>query len=573
LTIALFALAIAATIFFVTRRQSSTAADAETAAPQQTDMVQLSADGKALAGIKTVVLRYGAAANTLLLSGTCEEDPSTKAVVTTPVSGQLIRLHAKVGDRVRQGQTLATLASRDVAELQSSLIRARAEEQAALSRLKNIRAFAKTGALTKKPLEEAENAVTTDAASVKQADAALARARAGRDLAANDLARKKKLAAAHAYQARPVEDAQSAVNEAQAEVESATATLKVKQSAYDRSKRLLDAGIAARRDVEGAEADLDEARARDKEARTHLGIVKQTLAREEKIAGQNLYTSAEVQQAESALQQAEQDVMNCAAEQERAQGHLRVSQAVLARETEIAHQNLNANKEIQEAETAVTLAHAQVKATENAMNTLRAMGTLRSGNGANIPITAPISGVVTARAATPGQAVEAAAELFTIINTDTIIVAGNVYEKDIPALRVGQPVQVKVNAYPGRAFGGVVARMDTLLDETSRTMKIRCHVANANGRLKPGMFAELTVLADTLPNTLLLPEAAMQEDGDAKYVFVVDGAGYRKVSVQLGEASNGFHRVVSGLAAGDEVVTDGSFTLKSETKKSEMGEE
>jgi RND family efflux transporter MFP subunit len=409
---------------------------------------------------------------------------------------------------------------------------------------------------------------------VKQAEAALARAESGRTLAASDLERRKKLAAAQAFQARPVEDAKSAVAEAQAEFESTTAGLKVKKAAYDRTKRLLDAGLASRRDFESAEAELEDATAREKEARTHLDIVKQTLSRESNIAGQNLYTSAEVQQAEAAFQQAEQDVANCAAELERAQGHLRVSKAVLSRETEIARKNLNANKEIQEAEATLILANGQVKATQNAINALRARG---AGTATVLSISAPIGGVITTRSVTPGQAVESAAELFTIVNTDSVVIVGNAYERDIARLRVGMPVHAKVNSYLDTDFSGTISKIDPLLDGQTRTLKVRCAVANRDGLLKPGMFAEMTVTTGSAANVLMLPEAALQEEGGEKYVFVVDGPKsqrkYRKAVVQLGEASNGFHRVVSGLKAGDEVVTDGSFILKSETKKSELGED
>lgn len=556
-------------------RRGDEAASSESAeASSASDSVKLTKDGRYLAGIRTVVLGYGSSGETLALSGVCEETPTARAVVTAPVSGRVIALTAKPGDRVSAGQTLGRIASRDVAELQSALIRARAERDAAALRLKNVRAFADSGALTRKPLEEAQNAVTSDTASVKQAEASLARTRAGQNLAVNDLERKKKLAAAQAFQARPVEEAKSAVAEAQAEFETTTASLKVKKAAYDRTKRLLDAGLASRREFELAEADLEDATAREKEARTHLEIVKQTLSRETSIAGQNLYTSAEVQAAEAAAQQAEQEVSNCQAELERAQGHLRVSKAALARETEIARKNLNATKEVQEAEAALILATGQVKATQNAINALRATG---AGTATVLAINAPIGGVVTARTVTPGQTVESPAELFTIVNTDSVVIVGNAYERDIARLRVGMPVQAKVNSYPGTTFSGAISRIDSLLDNETRTLKVRCSVANRDGLLKPGMFAEMAVTTGSASHVLMLPEAAVQEDGDEKYVFVVDGAKssgkYRKAVVQLGEASNRQHRVVSGVKAGDIVVTEGSFILKSETMKSELGEE
>jgi len=178
--------------------------------------------------------------------------------------------------------------------------------------------------------------------------------------------------------------------------------------------------------------------------------------------------------------------------------------------------------------------------------------------------------VVLDREVTLGQSIERGSEICEVANLSTIWVIGNAYEKDMAQLSTGQAVSVKVNAFPNAEFAGRITNIGAVLDEKSRTVTVRCQVTNTRGQLKPGMFAQLTVMANAKPSVLLVPEAAIQEEANRKYVFVVEGASYRRANVRLGEATKGYHQVLSGLRAGDRVVTEGSFILKSETKKSEM---
>ncbi|MEI6503131.1 MAG: hypothetical protein WCP21_19145, partial [Armatimonadota bacterium] len=273
--------------------QAGTAGEAVKAAPLQ------------VPGLKTLCVNATTVSPALALTGEVEADADLTARVGSPVSGRLISLRAKVGDRVQAGQSLATIASRDVAEVNSALTRARAEERAAAGRLQSVRELAASGALTAKPLEEAKTQHTAAMAAVRQSEAAVTAAESARASAAKELERIKQLSASQAYQARPVEDAKRDVAEAQAEVETARAQSKVRQAAYDRSKRLADAGLAAKREVESAEADLAESQARETEATTHLQLTRQTLAREESIAKQDLHALGEVRQAQAGLREAE----------------------------------------------------------------------------------------------------------------------------------------------------------------------------------------------------------------------------------------------------------------------------
>lgn len=558
---------VSTTIFFATRR-STTSAASETAPTEKAGT-----RGVKIAGLKTASVVMAPITAQLTVTGEVQANEDQTAKVGSPVSGRLTQLSGKVGQRVRAGQTLATVASRDVADVQSALIRARAEEGSARTRLANVKELAATGALTQRPLDDAEAAYSSAQAEVKQAESALARARNARELAADDLDRKKKLAKANAYHGPQVEAAKGNVAEAQAEFESAQTAMKVNQSAYDRSKRLLDAGIAARREMEAVEADLDDAKVKEKEARTHLAIAQQTLAREENIAGQGLYTSAETKAAESALHQTEREVDTCVAALQRAKGQLTVAQSVLAREKQVTGKSLLAKQEIQEAEADLARARAEVEAAENALHALRAVGV--SGNAVSIPITAPISGIITERQATPGQAVNAATDLFTIVNIDRMWVWANVYEKDLAKIRPGAIAEIQANGVPNMTFVGTVTHIGNAMNAETRTARIRCEVTNHGGKLKAGMFTTVHIATGKSTHTLLIPKQAVLDEAGKKIVFspcmecVQDKAAgynacgaYDKFIVTLGATHGDRVEVHTGLEAGLEVVTTGQYQLK-----------
>jgi RND family efflux transporter MFP subunit len=525
----------------------------------------------AVPGLQTLKVMPTTISSTLALTGEVEADADLTARVGSAVSGRLTALHAKVGDRVQAGQTMAVVASRDVAEVRAALTRAQANEQAAAARLRTIKGLAAAGALSSRPLEEARIEHTAAMAAVKQAETALHNARAARDAANRELERIKQLAASQAYQARPVEEAKRDVAAGEAELGTARSSVKVRQAAYDRSKRLLDAGLASKREVESAEADLDEAKAKETEATTHLQIARQALAREESISKQDLYSLGEVRQAQAVVREAEREVEHEGAELERTRGHLQVAEAALAREKQISQKDLLARKEVQEAQSALTVARAEVSAAKQSLAALRTLG---GRGGASLAIVAPVSGVVTERSATPGQAVEASTDLFTIVNPARVWVWGNVHEKDLAQISPGQLAEIRVNSYPDRLFYGRVSLISQALDPKSRTARVRCVVPNPGGLLKPGMFASVSLQVGGSRAAMLVPRDAVLDDAGKKIVFITcmdceedlkagkSACGtFDKVEVQLG-ALHGDRREVRGLEAGAQVVVKGQYQLK-----------
>ena len=185
---------------------------------------------------------------------------------------------------------------------------------------------------------------------------------------------------------------------------------------------------------------------------------------------------------------------------------------------------------------------------------------------ANLVVPAPISGVVLTRTANLGLVATPAQELFTIADLSKVWVLASISEKDFAAVRIGSPANITAPSYPGRAWKGRVVYIQPQVDPATRTAQARIEVANPNEKLRIDMYVDVDFSTD-LSQGLVIPESAVQAIGDKEYVFlpVKDSEGsFTLHQVRVGPAANGNSSVLSGLKTGDQVVTGGSFILKSE---------
>jgi RND family efflux transporter MFP subunit len=139
----------------------------------------------------------------------------------------------------------------------------------------------------------------------------------------------------------------------------------------------------------------------------------------------------------------------------------------------------------------------------------------------------------------------------------------DVFEKDLPHVRRGGRMSLTVQAYPGRVFSGTVVHVGTVLDEATRTVKIRSQAPNRDLALKPGMFADVRMAVGTQTRSLSVPEAALLREGSSSFVFVQEGAEYHRHVVRTGTRSGGLVQIIAGLSEGDLVVVEGQHQLKS----------
>ncbi len=179
----------------------------------------------------------------------------------------------------------------------------------------------------------------------------------------------------------------------------------------------------------------------------------------------------------------------------------------------------------------------------------------------SVTITAPMSGVIDARNAVLGQAVEPNTVLFHISDRSQVIVVARVYEDDLGDVKVGQEARVRALSYPQQVFRGKVTLIDPNLDPLSRTVKVWIQLANPRGLLKPNMFARAGVILQRNEAVLAVPTSAIIEANGEKFVFVREGDKYNRVEVTLGADDDKYSEITDGLVPGDEVVTQGNREL------------
>jgi cobalt-zinc-cadmium efflux system membrane fusion protein len=145
---------------------------------------------------------------------------------------------------------------------------------------------------------------------------------------------------------------------------------------------------------------------------------------------------------------------------------------------------------------------------------------------------------------------------------------GDVYEQDLSLVQAGSAVSVRVPAYPGESFPGKVVHVGDVLDPQTRTVKLRCSVANPGARLKPEMFAKIDLRDAGGHKVLVVPAKAVLADGEkTKVVIASEGNVFRMRQVQVGPELDGMVRVLGGLSPGERIVTDGALFLKREIEE------
>jgi membrane fusion protein, multidrug efflux system len=177
-------------------------------------------------------------------------------------------------------------------------------------------------------------------------------------------------------------------------------------------------------------------------------------------------------------------------------------------------------------------------------------------------IKAPFTGVVGLRSVGVGDFVSIGKPLITLTNIDPIKVDFRVPEIYLTQLRVGQPIQLKIDAVPDRPFTGQIFAIDPVVDVNGRAVRLRASVPNADLVLKPGLFARVTIMVDKRENALIVPETAVVPDGLGKTVFVVENGRAKRVPVELGKRLTGKVEILKGLKAGMQIVTAGQMRLR-----------
>jgi len=281
------------------------------------------------------------------------------------------------------------------------------------------------------------------------------------------------------------------------------------------------------------------------------------------------------------------------------------------RQLKLNSDNIGSKKTLNELETKYKKALADYKTLEEKLSSYKIsknrFDNIYEDTVANLQryysITAPISGNVIERNVSVGQYVEPSGDMFHIINTSTVFVDLNVFEQDLPYVSAGQKVTLDVSVDPYEVYEGQIVFVNKVFDDVKRTVKVRVAINNKREKLLPNMFVSAKIYVKQ-ESVLAVPISAVEADGDNKYVFVKTdevkeieehdeheegehkedehkkdeqkkGIVFKKIRVNTGISDDKFIEVfpIDELKEGEEVVSKGTFYLKSELKKDELGED
>ena len=201
------------------------------------------------------------------------------------------------------------------------------------------------------------------------------------------------------------------------------------------------------------------------------------------------------------------------------------------------------------------------KLSETQINSIESSGKVIE----NFPVYATVSGTVTDKMVEIGQSVKQGQGLFKIADLQSLWAEFDVYENQIELIKNGQKIEIKINALPNKNIASKVSFIDPILDSKTRTVKLRVDLNNSKGLLKPGMFVEGKLnVSMSKSMSLSVPASAILWTGKRSVVYIKSKPNesiFEMRKVQIGTKTGNHYQVLEGLKNGDEIVTNGAFTV------------
>lgn len=250
-----------------------------------------------------------------------------------------------------------------------------------------------------------------------------------------------------------------------------------------------------------------------------------------------------------------------------AQSRLTIAEENLKREEQLEKEGISSRRSVLAAQQELDAARAE-RASFAA--SLAVVGASAGGSG-GYTLTTPLAGVVTQRKATVGRLVGVEETLFEVVDVSSMWAELDVPETDLPAVSLKQPVVIEVDGIEGRELRGEITYVAPAIDPATRTAKARVPLANPGGALRANMFGRARILAPSRA-AVVVPRAAVQRAKTVKLVFVrLADDQFEARRVEIGATEGDLVEVTKGVRPGEEVATEGSFLLKTETLKESIG--
>jgi len=251
----------------------------------------------------------------------------------------------------------------------------------------------------------------------------------------------------------------------------------------------------------------------------------------------------------------ELEVTNMLARVTEARAVMREQRRETERRRDLFSKGVAAQAQLDQAETSLALARSRLEGA-------RARLGVAERELADASVKAPFDGRVARRFVSEGEFVKVGAELFELVSYDPLEVEFNLAEIDSGRVRLGQSVEVRVAPYPEQVFSATVTYISPTIDATTRTLRVKGSISNADGRLRPGLFARANLGIAQREGVLMAPEEAVVQRAEGPVVFrMVDADRVERRSVKLGAMRPGEVEIVDGLGRDDTIVFRGQSSL------------
>ncbi len=258
------------------------------------------------------------------------------------------------------------------------------------------------------------------------------------------------------------------------------------------------------------------------------------------------------------------DVADAEADFIKSQADLTLANHAFNRQQELYAGKAIAHKELEQAQDDLSRARSDVQSAQQRLKNLHIHAGQSDGR---FILNSPMTGVVVERNVTPGMEVrpDLDSPLFVVSNIKKLTVLMNVFEVNLSKIRLGQKLSVSVPAYPNERFPATVQYIGQVLDDTTRTVQVRCELPNPDGRLLPSMYATVTVESDASDQAIVIPLTAVFTEDDVDYVFIhLDEDHYQQRPVEIGLRLKDKAIITKGLQPNEQLVTEGALMLRAE---------
>ncbi|MGQ9524774.1 MAG: efflux RND transporter periplasmic adaptor subunit [Armatimonadota bacterium] len=440
------------------------------------------------------------------------------------VPGKVAYVAVRPGDPVSAGQVVVKLDDTDavntVRQSESSLNQALTNVRTAESGVQVAKAGLEQAEARQRQAETALRVQETQSStSIEQAKAALDSAKARLDMLKKGAREQERLSAQYA-------------------VAQAKANLNNAQSNLRRMQQLFREGAIAQSQLDQAQTQYEVAKAAYETAVQQASLVHEGPRTEE------------IRAAEAAVAQAEEGV--------------KMARAAAAQDEVRREDVRNARAAVIQARATLLQAQDSVSRARDAVRQARAALAIARENLRNMSITSPINGWVSRRFTEPGQIASPGTPLLEIVDLGTVYFEANVSETEIGRIKVGQPVTVRVDAYPTETFRGSVLRIYPAASASGRTFGLRIAIPNPGLRLRPGMFARGKIEVSRTSQSLTVPtEAVVVRDG-RQVVFVAEGRKAKMVPVTTGAVTDHSVQILepAQIKEGDQIIITGQHEVQ-----------